>query len=1000
VDWLNAMNAISTDTRRIPYWDNLKGILIILVVLGHYLWEYQGYAGIRDATFAIYLFHMPAFVFVSGYFSRGERCRSGEALAEIFVYFMFLNFSMMFYAYYAAGYPFSAVHLYYSSWYLLALFLYRWTLPFFEKIRWIVPLSVGVSLSVGFVRGIDHIWLLQKIISLYPFFIVGATLSTERMDRIIADLKKRLWMLWIAMAVVASASLWLILTNQVGYRQVMWESYQFPNDLMRRVLVGLIAALMIVILLGITPRRYVPFVNDWGKNSLSIYVTHRIFTLLLARCFPSLPGRPFGMSLILAACFVTLLLLGSRWVTEWVHRGLKFLADMVLRPTDLLRVHSKGTAVVFVAGFLAGAVAMRDLPGPWLSVLAFADYVKASLDSPRPNAQAYSSVLTAKQAATIRNAVSVSFVGDLILLRDQVCNAYDRATNRYDFDPLFEYTKPYLSAADLSIGVFEGPMAGSAVEYSTSTYNDGIPLYLNFPDAFAEGVKHAGIDLVSTATNHVLDRGLSGARRTLDVLDRVGLAHVGSYRNEKEKNERDILIVNVQGLKIAVLAYTYGSNRNAGELSSDGPNAYLTSILADPADPQFEISKQAVLDDFKKARAKHPDAIIVLPHMGSQFSHTPDTFQKTWVDIFVRAGADIVFADHPHSVQPIEWRPTGRDQRQYALVVYCPGNYVNSFIEDDGDAMAIVEAYLDRKTGAPVAASIVPMWGQSTMNGMFRALPIDDILHHPRLQKEISTHDLARVKEVQAIVTSTMLGRDVPLDQAQRKYYLFPNGYVRCPVRPIEISESMKSSPLYQLLAKSHSVCFVGDSVTEGTRNGGYGWYEPLTAAFPELTVHRRAWGGCTAKTLLEKKNEIAGVPADIYVIAIGTNDVRYRDPRRCSMTSGEYIRNLAKLVEAIRNKHGEAQFVLIAPWTTDHHDPISALGEKQRIEMLSQYGTALQAYADEHHFLYIHPNPGIESVLRVEYPRKFLVDHIHPNADEGIRLYSTKVLEASGEGR
>jgi lysophospholipase L1-like esterase len=310
--------------------------------------------------------------------------------------------------------------------------------------------------------------------------------------------------------------------------------------------------------------------------------------------------------------------------------------------------------------------------------------------------------------------------------------------------------------------------------------------------------------------------------------------------------------------------------------------------------------------------------------------------------------------------------------------------------------MAIVEAYLDPKTGSPVAAGVVPLWGQSTMKGLYRALPIYDIMHDEEIQKEISTRDLDRVREVHSLITSIMLDKDLSLDQVQKKYYLFPEGYVRSPVPPIELSERMKSTQLYRLLSKARSVCFVGDSITKGSKNGGYGWYEPLAAAFPNLLVYQRAWDSHTVKMLLERTDEILDVSADVYVIAIGTNDVRYRDANVSSMTPEEYIQNVDQLVQKIQGRHRDAKIVLISAWTTDHHDPVSAIDEKERMEMLSQYRAAIKSYADGRQFLSIDPNPGIEKVLRSEYPPKYLIDHIHPNADQGIRLYSEKVLEAS----
>ena len=90
-------------------------------------------------------------------------------------------------------------------------------------------------------------------------------------------------------------------------------------------------------------------------------------------------------------------------------------------------------------------------------------------------------------AVSILNAFRITFSGDLILLEDQVKRAYNG--KGYDFSDVFEYAEPYISSADLAIGVFEGPMAGEDAGYSSSNFDDGKELYLNFPDSFADAVK-------------------------------------------------------------------------------------------------------------------------------------------------------------------------------------------------------------------------------------------------------------------------------------------------------------------------------------------------------------------------------------------------------------------------------------------------------------------------------------------------------------------------------
>ena len=106
------------------------------------------------------------------------------------------------------------------------------------------------------------------------------------------------------------------------------------------------------------------------------------------------------------------------------------------------------------------------------------------------------------------------------MLKDQIISAKNESTGKYEFDEMFKYTSKHFKESDLSIGVYEGPSAGNKTSYSTSNYGDGIPLYLNYPDEFAESVKRAGINLVTTANNHLLDKNINGAIRTIDILDK------------------------------------------------------------------------------------------------------------------------------------------------------------------------------------------------------------------------------------------------------------------------------------------------------------------------------------------------------------------------------------------------------------------------------------------------------------------------------------------------
>ena len=128
-----------------------------------------------------------------------------------------------------------------------------------------------------------------------------------------------------------------------------------------------------------------------------------------------------------------------------------------------------------------------------------------------------------------------------------------------------------------------------------------------------------------------------------------------------------------------------------------GTGAHLLSVLASPDDwPRFKQNLETLRQDIARARQHHPDVIIALPHMGTQFSHESDRFSRIWAKRMLQEGVDIVLSDHTHSVQPIEYhrRDVESGKPEYGLIVYCPGNFVNEYRERDGDAAAIVNIHL------------------------------------------------------------------------------------------------------------------------------------------------------------------------------------------------------------------------------------------------------------------------------------------------------------------
>jgi len=985
-------NIKSDEKVRNPYWDNIKGLLIFLVVLGHFLWDFRNQGLARYIVEFIYIFHMPAFIFVAGYLSKSSRSKSKYSILKLILIYIIFNSALMLFSYFLEGTSFLLVTPYYSSWFLLSLVIWRITIKYLNKIPHLLLLSVFVSIVIGFWQDINNILAISRTVAFFPFFVSGYQLSIETLNKSIQDRKAKEFLIGILLFIFALiiSGLFISKNPNLSEANLLMSSYSSWFDFIARIMIFSISGLMIISILLLIPKISLPIITTWGENSLSIYVLHRFITLIFGKIFLPIKYKDYYVILAFLVSVITVLLLGSDFASKKFNSAVNVIMNKFLTKIKDDQISTKKRK--FIPLLVILLIILLSLP---MLTLVVSPRKTIRMDS--PSEDVIYQLITSEQSRDLENAISIAFVGDLILLEDQVKRAYSNTKDEYDFRSMFKYTTSYLREADLAIGVFEGPTAGLEAGYSTSNYDDGIPLYLNYPDSFAEVVKLSGIDLVTTANNHLLDKGVEGAMRTLDVLDEIGLLHLGSYRNMAEKN--DVLIIEEEGVRIAFLAYTFGSNYYSEEYFLQ-ENPHITSILADPKSKNFKTIREMVLSDFRRIRdmKNPPDMIAVLPHMGTQFTHEIDAYQETWNEIFIEGGADIILGDHSHAVQPIEFRNTvDKDGKEKSvLIVNSPGNFVNSYVEHNGDATAIVEVYIDPQAKDVISAGIIPMYTQSSVNGNYRALPIYKILTEASLRKEISEFEMDRIAEVQELVTSVMLGAELTLDQAQDRYYLFPEGYFRQSVKAIEITDEMRESKLFQLISESEKICFVGDSLTAGSKNGGYGWYEPLMAAFLNKSVCRQAWGSATTFTLLDNIDLLTEEFADLYVIAIGTNDVRYREKTTCAMDSASYVENIDNLITSIRGTNSNAKFVLVNPWFALDNDPFTAISIEERDNLLDEYGKALEAFSNQNGHHFINPNLGIDYILSHEVVSNFLLDHIHPNADSGIRLYSQEIISYS----
>lgn len=249
------------------------------------------------------------------------------------------------------------------------------------------------------------------------------------------------------------------------------------------------------------------------------------------------------------------------------------------------------------------------------------------------------------------------FVGDIMAHRQQLATAEARdadGTKYWDFVPQFRRVKPLLAGDALIVGNLETTFAGEHRGYA------GYPSF-NTPDALADALTDLGVDLVTLANNHILDRGAEGARRTTEVLDRAGLPWTGLGLDDVPRN--DALLMEHGGLRWAFINYSYGSNR---ALSS--------------SDVQLNvISDASISEGLARAWALRPDVVVTCFHWGNEYQFVPSIHQKKAAEAALAGGAHLVIGTHPHVLQPMEVR-TDRSESGSAetrLVAWSLGNFIS-----------------------------------------------------------------------------------------------------------------------------------------------------------------------------------------------------------------------------------------------------------------------------------------------------------------------------------
>lgn len=325
--------------------------------------------------------------------------------------------------------------------------------------------------------------------------------------------------------------------------------------------------------------------------------------------------------------------------------------------------------------------------------------------------------------------LTISCAGDIMVHSPQLPAQYNMQTGEYDFHNNFQYIKNYIEKADLALCNLETTFAGGP-GYS------GYPLF-NTPDQLGDAVKEAGWDVVLLSNNHILDKGLDGMKRTVQISREKGLLTAGAQL----EGEKNYTIVNVKGVNVGIVAYTYETARQNGRR---GLNGNPIPIEAEPLINTFgygylDEDLNKIFGSISQARRDGAELIVCYFHWGQEYQGQPTEYDRRIAREVAAAGADIIFASHPHVIQPIEYMEVEATGKRVP-VFYSLGNFISNqrleTVKDRFTEQGIVgqvELEYMKSTGEIISltSGAIPFWVDKywTDRNVYTVIPLDSKLN-------------------------------------------------------------------------------------------------------------------------------------------------------------------------------------------------------------------------------------------------------------------------------
>ena len=313
----------------------MKVLLITMVVFGHALEEFGTTGKLGLIRVVIYSFHMPLFIFISGYFSKSD-AKPDKLLKTTILPFIIFNTIWLF----TQGTAINKINFFkpiYVFWYLLSLFFWRVTVKYFDRVKGIVILAFIVGIYCGCIGEAERFFSISRTVSFFPYFILGYKFKKESIEKI-----RKVPKIYSLALIIAAFAVTVFLNISETMPVKMYEliqSYKATNldnlhGMILRGTIYIIATIIIFALVKLMPDKEFP-VTIYGQRTLCIYVLSSFVIIPIHRLMTNvgitIEEMPLQIIVALGITALTFIVTGNKYVNKGYNTLIEKISSYLIK---------------------------------------------------------------------------------------------------------------------------------------------------------------------------------------------------------------------------------------------------------------------------------------------------------------------------------------------------------------------------------------------------------------------------------------------------------------------------------------------------------------------------------------------------------------------------------------------------------------------------------------------------------------------------------------------